>query len=450
VTTGADGAFRLPGLAAGVYFVGVFVPGMSVHLVPGKRAGDEAVRISLAVPGAVAGKVVAKATGRAIPQLRVTPVYTDAQDFMAQYVAQRVDRILGGAGFAAGDGVFRFDRVRPGSYRFRIEAEGWPTAESAVVEVKAGTTTTVPAVELADGHHVAGTVRDARGAPVAGARIALRAADGARSVFDLVVVDGDESYVVGEADDAPADVVSEADGTFRSPALTPRAYTLHVRREGFVPLRGVPADVSSRSLDALDLRLSAGAKITVRVADPRGRSRRSVPVAFVSPEHTLHWFATGPDGTVVAKDLAPGAWTVVYAGAEARQAFGVEEGRTDDAARAKRADAIRAAPGALRVDAAADTAVERTLRVPVRVSLSGKARLDRVATRTTWCQLAREGSNDAEWFGVQPDGSFAIEGVEPGRHVVRRQGPDGGAWTDVAVLDVSEEDRTDVVLDLSK
>lgn len=448
VESAADGTFRLPGLADGVYFVGAFIPGMSVQLLPGKKAGDENVRIVVPLAGALSGRVVSKATGRPIPQFKITPVFADKQDWMQRYVAEKVGKVLGGAGFQAPDGAFRFDRLTSGSYTLHVEAEGYPPTDSAPVEVIAGAEAKAGDVALADGNRISGVVRDAAGVPIAGATVSLRAVGEASD--GEVDFDGEGVQYVVDSTDVEGTTTDEV-GAFRTEPLTPRAYLISARKRGFVASARRSVDVATKSAEGIDFRLPRGATLTVRVADPRGRGGRGVPVAMLGPDDELAFRWTGDGGTFEMPDLLPGRWSLGYAGSEVSAL--VFRRREDPATFAA---SFRAAPGVEDVVLEAGATRETSLRVPIRVALSGTVRLGARKSRNNYFRLTRDEPPADAWIGYESDGGFRVESIEPGRYRVFRSreagesGESGESMLEVGSIDIPSEDRSDFEIDLSK
>src|SRR5207245_252360 len=96
VETDADGAFRIGSLGPGICVLGVFVPGLPVHVEIKPAAGDENVRVEFPLPGSLSGRVVAKATGKPVTQFRASAFCTDESlgTSMERWVTQKIEAVL--------------------------------------------------------------------------------------------------------------------------------------------------------------------------------------------------------------------------------------------------------------------------------------------------------------------------------------------------------------------
>lgn len=446
VESAADGSFRLVGLADGVYFVGAFIPGMSVQLVPGRKPGDEDVRIVVPLGGALTGKVASKSTGAAIGQFRVTPVFTDERDWMANFIAQKIDKVLGGAGFTSPDGAFRFARLKPGHYTLHVEAEGYPPTDSAPVEVVGGTEAIAPTVELPDGHRIAGFVRDATGAPIADAKIVIV------SFEDLgVSPELERTYDLSAwIAERPEETRTDEKGAFRTEPLTPRAYRLAAARKGFMSRLLDPVDASAKSVEGVEFRLDPSGSVAIRVRDPRGRPVVGASVMLVHAEGRIVRVGSGPSGLAEIADQRPGSWAAVD-GSGAFEGLEFAGGGAWDGTKVY--ERARAAPGAVefRVEARGKTEVE--LRVSARTRIEGRVRLGAHKPAQRWFYVQREDGGIHEWVAFEEDGSFVIPSIAAGRYDVARP-PDLGepsqSWVESGSLVVPEDDVKGIEIDLSK
>lgn len=453
VESGADGAFRLTGLAEGMYFVGAFVPGMSVQLLPGKKAGDENVRIVVPLAGALSGRVVSKSTGSPIHQYRMTPVFIGEADWMQKFVAQKIDRVLGGAGFQSPDGAFRFDRLKPGRYTLHVEAEGYPPTDSPPVDVVAGAEAKAAAVELADGHHIAGVVKDAAGAPIEGAHVAVESPDDANGFGD-----GSGVVVVGWEDrDGPADDArSDAHGAFVTPPLTPRAYKVIASAKGFVPRELEKVDVSGKSVEGVEIRLDRAGAFEVHVRDARGRDVPGVTLMLCDADGAIRYVQSGAQGRVVREDARPGRW----AASELRQSIArmYDEAHSDEAHWDGAAffERFCAQPDVQAFAVEVGARVERTIVVAARAHVEGRVRLGSMRLPYRWFFLRPEGSTDDDrdnWIGYAEDGAFSDDSVVVGRYAIFRPPAVGAADrrpVEVGALEVGEAGVKGVEIDLSK
>jgi len=154
-TTGGNGEFVIHGLPDGAYRIwaarrsGGF--GDWGQHGTAARTGDRAVRITLAAPGALTGKLVLAGSG-APPKLA-----TVALGFQAPTPAT--------------DGVFQIKEVTPGSYDVTFRGLEFAELIEHDVKIEPGKTTDLGTVTVTRGRRLTGKVLDKAGAPVAGAKI---------------------------------------------------------------------------------------------------------------------------------------------------------------------------------------------------------------------------------------------------------------------------------------
>ncbi|MGA8808526.1 MAG: carboxypeptidase regulatory-like domain-containing protein [Thermoanaerobaculia bacterium] len=157
------------------------------------------------------------------------------------------------------DGLYKLDGVAEGERLIEFHKTGFITAQKPV-EVKSGKDVQLDA-ELDPGHELRGRVVDRSGGGVAGAYIMATGA-GERRFDNMIVSDGDGSFVVSGL----------ADGK----------YQVTARKEGMVS--GDASDIDLPQTRALTLTLDAGATITGRVTG-------------VSPEELTQVIVTAVGGT---------------------------------------------------------------------------------------------------------------------------------------------------------
>ncbi len=447
VESGADGSFRLPGLADGVFFVGAFIPGMSVQLLPGRKAGDENVRIVVPLAGALSGRVVSKATGRPIPQFKITPVFADNQDWMQKFVAQKVGSVLGGAGFQSPDGAFRFDRLTSGHYTLRVEAEGYPPTDSASVEVIAGAEAKAGDVALADGHRISGVVRDAAGKPIPDATIVILNFDEFNFGGESLTLDDMGPWL----ERMPEETRSDEKGSFTTSPLTPRAYDVGVRVKGYLS-RVAHFDVTSKPATGVEFRLESAGSVLLLARNSRGIPVVGAEFDLCDAAGTLLYARSEAEGRVERSDLRPGRWALIERRMDVESAYG-------DARKATPFDGstfferVRATPGVVDFSVAAGDRVERVVVVAARVRVEGRVRLGE--RRTDWREFYLESVDDPgrrEWIGYGEDGAFAEPSVRVGRYVVFAlvKSGDGYAPNEVGSLEVPDSGLEGIEIDLSK
>jgi uncharacterized GH25 family protein len=157
-TTGGGGEFVIRGLPDGSYRVWAARPSRGsdwgTQSTPAKT-GDKDVRITLASPGSVIGKLVIAGSGAA-PKLATVAI-----------------------GFQmptpVNDGGFEIKDVAPGGYDVTFRGFEFAELIQHDVKIEAGKVTDLGTVTVVRGRKLAGKVVDKTGAPIAGARIKLGA-----------------------------------------------------------------------------------------------------------------------------------------------------------------------------------------------------------------------------------------------------------------------------------
>jgi hypothetical protein len=293
-TTGDDGRFLLPALAAGLYEVEVQSPAVYLDQplqLPADGA-EHVVRVQSAL--SVAGRLRCAAA-------------TPPEDFRVHVRpdARSGAGLLGGApmerSFRATQprGAFVVEGLRPGSYRFEVHAEGYAVTASSDVILGGGVPRAEVEIYLLRGGRVSGRLDP----PEADARVELRDSDYDPSmsleatfptppVHDLVTRSG-------------------ADGRFLLERVPPGDYTLSVRPAASPPLhvRDVRvADETETDLGALVLPRSGA--LAGRVSGPDGRPRAGVRIAATSATHQEQT-VTDAQGDFRMAALPPGDYEVV-------------------------------------------------------------------------------------------------------------------------------------------
>ncbi len=439
--SGADGSFRLVGLLDGVYFVGAFIPGMSVQLAPGKKPGDENVRLSVALAGALSGRVVSKSTGRPIPQFKLTPVFADAQDWMQRMVGEKFDKVLGGAGFQSPEGTFRFDRLKSGNYTLHVEAEGYPPTDSPPVEVIAGAEAKAGDVALPDGNRISGLVIDSTGKPIADATIVILNFD-EFNFGGYVLTAEDKANFVGEMAE---ETRTDERGAFTTSPLTPRSYDLGVRAKGYLPsVRAL--DVSVKSVDGVELRLEGAGAVSLHTRSAAGKPIAGVAVFFCDSAGATSYGLSGPNGVSDRTEIRPGRWVVIEYRQGQMQSLR-NEARTD---RSMLFERIRALSGATEFSVVAGERIERSITVAVRAGIVGRVRVGSLGPSRYFALKSEADDVPSEYVGYDEDGAFKDDAIPIGSYRILVPSGPNGTLTDVGVLDVPEGGLKGVEIDLSK
>ncbi len=410
--TGADGAFRFAGLPEGTYQVGALLSGTSVQL--GKMVKETRADVVMTFPrgGSLSGTVVRKSSGKPIPRFRVTPQFAGEQDWMQQYVAEKVQKVLGPAAFSSPDGSFRFDRLTPGPYLLIVEADGYPRVQVSAGPVVAGHEFAAPAVEVPDGNRAAGVVFDLAGNPVPECRVYLTTDARAETIAP--------EEIERAVEDMDADAVTDEHGAFETGLLTPAVYRLGAVAKGRMPANVPSVDLTTGSRRDLKVVLPAGGGIRVSLSDPSGRALPHQRVVFVFEDGSFDRELTDEKGVALGQPLRVGRWAVAFVSRAVTDALWPSVPSAPDGAPGARPtpqgtaryEALRRAPGAedLAVSdgAVVDVALKapRLARVSVRVRIDGTPAKDRQAGMTSmwrWVPVTL----DAEGRGVFAD-------IEPG------------------------------------
>jgi hypothetical protein len=201
--SGDDGSFQLPPSAIGCDAIAEHAehaPSDAVRVVEGRR-----LSLRLKAGGAIEGTVVDE-RGWGVPAFTVgIESFTPARGARFGGVGPR--------GFDDAHGVFRWDKLAPGSYVLSAQTPGRPPARSAPIDVQAGTATRGVRIVIAAGGVVTGRVEDEHHAPLAG--VDLR--------FDAV------SSVL----DSRASAQTDAQGRYRLEGAPSGPFTLRVQKDGF-------------------------------------------------------------------------------------------------------------------------------------------------------------------------------------------------------------------------
>jgi hypothetical protein len=244
-------------------------------------------------PLTVFGAVTDKVTGRPIPEFRVVPG------------TENGDRIhwSRSEAFDGKDGKFYFRSNYPrGSFRFRVEANGYLTGDSEVVAARGGNSNLQ--VQLLPGEGVNSTVLLPSGKPAAGATVVIGIARTSMS-FNNGEFNGHSS----SADRRTAD----ASGKFSFPAQVGPFDVVAVHPEGFAWVSGVPGEplqpltltAWARVQGALNVGRQPGRGIALDLSLNRDRFGEDGP--------SVHWnysTTTGEDGTFAWNRVLSGEGTI--------------------------------------------------------------------------------------------------------------------------------------------
>ena len=294
-----------------------------------------------------------------------------------------------------GDGRFRFDAPEPGPYDLRIEAPGF-----AARTIRGAAPGTPHQITLDRGGTLEGTVLDARGAPVAGARI---------EAWDM----GGAFFAGSFASDPRLGRVrgrSDTRGRFRLEGLPPGLLGLTASATGM----GFARRASLRAGDRVQLILAPGSSLSGTVFDPSGKPAAGV-VVQVEPEDpgSQRSFAapqtTDARGRFEIGGLVAGSFTLA---AQGDQGTAVVTDLDLPTAGDVTAD-VRLWPG---------TSVTGRLLGPDGQPLQGLVRIETHDGRRARALADRLRAE------TSPDGRFRLEAIPPGSYVFQVQAL-GHAWS---------------------
>ncbi|MEQ8764331.1 MAG: carboxypeptidase-like regulatory domain-containing protein [Planctomycetota bacterium] len=319
-----------------------------------------------------------------------------------------------------------FDSDRPGVSRFAapstdftlvIDAEGYELAEQGPFSGSAPPSRTVVSLRRLPGVHGRVTAGDE---PVAGATVGLYEVVGDR---DALTVNGfaalTEPWPKGEAktnDDGEYTLWSRESGTF----------FVRASHDDFAmsEIGPFPLDPETGA-DGLDLELTGGGRLRVRVVGTQGLDPNRIIVGVSRGDGHAMTRQLGPDGTVTFERLTPGPWHVTQ-----RQEL-LDPNRTSSSRSSRDGEEQVIPSNCVVVDG---RLTELTLDIQ-----SSAARVDGRLTFDGRAPAGWKASIDAENAPVQaavrPDGTFELMVSEPGRYRLLLSGSLAGG----AEMNISEE-----------
>lgn len=318
-TSDAQGRFAFENLAPGSYRVrGLWGRTATVEVTV--KAEEPPAEVVLTLQSAsIEGRVLDAATGQPISGAWVDCEMThDAAGAPPEGI-----RASGGGRPSDGDGGFRLGGLEAGRYRVRAYRDPYGTDFVDGVTVAPGETKTGVEVRLAsEAGVVVGTVKNAAGAPLEGASLHVRDAQG-RRVFLVSLTN------------------TSTDGTYSQGQLKPGEYDVAIEKDGFAPSTQrvlVEAGKSARA----DFTLLQGGRIevTARVEGAGALANASVTLLDASGRAvqkglTLASIFSGSDprtdahGQITMRGVAAGSYTVKVRrddGVEATRAVDVVDG----------------------------------------------------------------------------------------------------------------------------
>lgn len=261
-TTDAGGRVELPDLPTGSAHVAT---DRGASVVAEVRAGG-ATEVSLAIPPGVSveGRVVDEA-GRPVPAARVW-LSTGAEIFCGRHVAS-----------ADPAGRFALRSLRPGSF-LSADAPGLRAADVREIEGPAGSEVSLELVLPGAGATLCGTVLDARGGLVAGARVMVGESVPARESAAFLGARRGLPPALWRR--PPLLVTSDARGTFRADGLRPGGeVAVWAAARGSAPwMKRVALGESGET--AVTIELEEGGQVAGRVVDGGGAAVAGAYVTY--------------------------------------------------------------------------------------------------------------------------------------------------------------------------
>lgn len=309
-------------------------------------------------------------------------------------------------------GDYRLARVPPGSWRVTVEAEGWLTAQSRLLEIRGGEVTSDIDLELQKAPTIAGVVVDDAGYPVPGIELAMFPGSGGGDVQARSAADGSFTMVLASSEPHYFDFAAEGFEPcvgLESPRILAGTtdVRLVLRRSSSITLRILDAETSEPIV-------RYGAELQV-VAGPHGWvTDESSSKVRIQDHPTGDCTLPCPEGKVIARIEAPG-----HAPAAPELPQGIPPGTVHTIS--------------LEREAILDGRLLRN-REPqgrVRVVLE-RAVLDTGSSKTNERPFAQAGDYDLspfvgrtrEWT-TQPDGRFRFRDLAAGTYSLTCRDPDG-------------------------
>jgi protocatechuate 3,4-dioxygenase beta subunit len=291
-----DGSFVLDEVPPGTWEVNVDAKGYQAGrigaIVVESGQTKDGVVVKLSRGSGIRGRVVDAASGRPLPDVRITSETAGGQMRMPM-----LDLLNGGGGVPTdADGIFEIDGLAQGRYMVAAEHPDFSDA-SQLVDVKEGLASVE--LRLQAGGALGGIVISEAQRPLAGARVALEpAGDGGMGGGRRGMLDEGKTGV------------SDEQGRFRFDHLTAGRYRLSAAiRDRSTP----PLDVvlqPSESRDDVRLQLQAGATIRGVVSGLAQGSRGNVNVNATGPESYFAASRTGADGSFELGGVPAGTITL--------------------------------------------------------------------------------------------------------------------------------------------
>jgi hypothetical protein len=423
------GHFRFDGLRPGTYIMVATVAGYlrasaSVVLKPGQNSTG--VQISLVRPASMEGTVIDAISRKPVAGARISPGpnWPDPPT----------------PGDSAGH--FRLEGLRPDSYRLTSSATGYLAGSQAVI-LAAGQTLTGVRIALTPQAVIAGTVVDAiSGKPIAGARIALDRAECVKYCGSVTVTDGAGRFHFDGLEAGPHELAAHRTGYLRASRTAPLTKGQHFD-DLRIPL--TPQAVVAGRVEDQDGFPVVRAGIAVQARGPDGEL---VPSGNGETDDRGRFRVSGlPSGRYYLR-VGPGMasyWDARYA-----ECYYPAAAKFDDAEATEVSAGQERAGILIRLPRIGGVRVQGRVAIPAGFSFEKGSPPGMI--------LLMPADNDASGAGglgpLAEDGSFALDGVPPGKYRLQAELPPpysrGSARYTQPNLEVGGADVTGIVLPVEK
>ncbi len=382
--TDSEGVFLIEGLRPEeTYEISMFEPEPTTRFAPQvmRTVAAPAENVILEGPtrGRIRGVAVDLDTGRPIREftvLRENEAFSTGAFPSAYRPAAPGTRIE----VASEDGAFELEAVPEGTWRVVVEAEGYQNGRAGGVVVSGDAPGEPLIVKLSKGRILEGRVIDAKtGRPVPEAAVSARPAAG----------DAGAAASYGHSGEP---LVSDAEGRFAIPGLSPGAYTISARHTDYAPV-SEQAEVGDGATAPVVLKLAAGLTASGTVVSKEGRVVSGVEVSLDASGGRgggQARFVTDSAGRFRFRNLLPGRYAL----------RATVKGRTSAPVEAVLESGVSREDLTISVDAGA------TLRVTVRGLREAEGRV--------YVSVIAGGRQHESAF-TGPDGIFETAGLPSGR-----------------------------------